>query len=243
MAVKQQPQQMQMGQAQLPAGLNYLNTIDQVIVRQKKELLEIMTGFETCNRYVVTNNQNQEIFFVQEESSLFERCFCPQVRGFVLHMTDNNSQEVMTITREFRCCTGCCWCADGCCNMELVVESPPGRVVGKIRTSNSKWKPHMKIMDGNDTHMFTIWGPCCPCQAICCPADVEFPITDPSLQHSVGMIAKQWRGCCVETFTDADRFSLTFPRDMAMETKLTLLGSLFLVEYLVFERSKNNNNS
>ncbi|WAQ97301.1 hypothetical protein MAR_029991 [Mya arenaria] len=42
-------------------------------------------------------------------------------------MTDNNSQEVVRMSREFKFCMGCCWCGGGCCQMEIVVESPVGR--------------------------------------------------------------------------------------------------------------------
>lgn len=41
----------------------------------------------------------------------------------------------MRISREFKCCAGCCWCA-GCCNgcaHEVVVEAPVGNVVGYVR--------------------------------------------------------------------------------------------------------------
>lgn len=227
----------------LPPSLQYLAGLDQIIIKQKIEALEVLTGFETRNRYAVMNNQGQQIFFVQEESSLCERCFFPQNRGFQLHVTDNNSMEVMQFSREFKCCTGCCWCGEGCCSMTINVESPVGRLIGKIQTGNSKWKHHSKIYDAADNHMFTIWGPCCPCQAVCCPDDINFPITDPSLNTRVGNIAKQWRGCCVDTFTDADQFCLTFPADMTVDCKALLMGSVFLVEYLVFERQKNNNNS
>ncbi|KAL4239299.1 hypothetical protein ACF0H5_000116 [Mactra antiquata] len=246
MAIANQPTKMEMGiqpqgMAGLPPSLQYLAGLDQIIVKQKLEALEILTGFETRNRYAVLNNQGQQIFFVQEESSLCERCFMPLNRGFQLHVTDNNSQEIMQFRRDFKCCTGCCWCGGGCCDMTIYIESPVGNVIGKCVTGDSKWKPHMRVYDAADNHMFTIWGPCCPCQAICCTDDVEFPITDPTLTTRVGMIAKQWRGCCVDTFTDADQFSLTFPADMTVNCKALLMGALFLVEFYVFEQQKNNN--
>ncbi|XP_060588604.1 phospholipid scramblase 1-like [Ruditapes philippinarum] len=244
--ISNQPQQMQMGVVQqgggLPPSLQYLAGLDQIIVKQKIEALEVLTGFETRNRYAVLNNQGQQIFFVQEESSLCERCFCPMNRGLTLHMTDNNSQEVMQFRREFKFCTGCCWCGEGCCNMQFTVESPVGRQLGSVRTGDSKCKAHMKVYDASDKHMFTLWGPCCPCQCVCgCTDDINFPITDPSLTTQVGNVAKQWRGCCVDTFTDADQFCLTFPADMTVECKALLIGALFLAEFYVFEQQKNNN--
>lgn len=45
-------------------------------------------------------------------------------------------QEVMQFSREFKCCTGCCWCGEGCCSMTINVESPVGRLIGQIRTGS-----------------------------------------------------------------------------------------------------------
>jgi len=45
-------------------------------------------------------------------------------------------QEVIRMNRPFKCCAGCCWCAnaDGC-SMTIDVESPAGNVIGSIRQS------------------------------------------------------------------------------------------------------------
>ncbi|XP_052268253.1 uncharacterized protein LOC127869637 [Dreissena polymorpha] len=141
-----------------------------------KQPQSMLTGFETRNRYAVLNKDMQQIFFVQEESSLCERCFCPAQRGFQLHMTDNNSQEIIRMSRDFKCCTGCCWCAGGCCQMVLNVAAPVGRLVWRIKTGNSKCNPHMQVFDAADNHLFTLWTPCCFCQApICCENNINVP--------------------------------------------------------------------
>jgi len=38
-----------------PRGLEYLTTIDQLLVKQKVELLEAFTGFETNNKFTIKN--------------------------------------------------------------------------------------------------------------------------------------------------------------------------------------------
>ncbi|XP_052774739.1 phospholipid scramblase 1-like [Mya arenaria] len=245
MSVDKQPQGMgmQLTESGLPASVQYLAGVDQLFIKQKIEMLEVLTGFETRNRYAVLNKEMQQVFFVQEESSLCERCFCPMNRGFNLHMTDNNTQEIVRMSRDFKCCMGCCWCGGGCCQMVINVESPVGRLIGRIKTGNSKWKPHIQICDAADNHMFTAWGPCCPCQAVCCPEDIDFPITDPGLTQRVGNVAKVWRGCCPESFTDADQFRVTFPMDMTVECKMLMVAATFLIEFYVFEQQKKNNNS
>ncbi|XP_053390908.1 phospholipid scramblase 2-like isoform X2 [Mercenaria mercenaria] len=131
---------------------------------------------------------------------------CPCNRGFTVNVTDNKNLQIMRFMRDFKYCTGCCCCGEGCCNMTVKVESPYGRYLGKATLANSKWATHIKILDETDKHVFTIWIPCCVCQDVCCPDDIVIPITDPTLTQQIGRISKVWRGCCVEAIGDADTF-------------------------------------
>lgn len=45
----------------------------------------------------------------------------------------------------------------------------------------------------------------------------------------VGRISKQWSGLAREFFTDSDYFGLTFPVDLDVYTKATLLGACMLI--------------
>lgn len=45
----------------------------------------------------------------------------------------------------------------------------------------------------------------------------------------VGKISKQWSGLAKEAFTDTDNFGITFPRDLDVRMKATLLGAVFLI--------------
>ena len=45
----------------------------------------------------------------------------------------------------------------------------------------------------------------------------------------VGQIRKQWTGLVKEMFTDADNFGVTFPMDLDVNVKATLLGAIFLI--------------
>lgn len=45
-----------------PPGLEYLTTIDQLLVKQKVELLEAFTGFETNNKFTIKNNLGQKVY-------------------------------------------------------------------------------------------------------------------------------------------------------------------------------------
>lgn len=65
-----------------------------------------------------------------------------------------------------------------------------------------------------------------------------------TLQESqeIGKISKQWAGIAKECFTKADNFGMQFPLDLDVKVKGTLLGALFLIEFMFFEQKKNNNN-
>ena len=53
------------------------------------------------------------------------------------------------------------------------------------------------------------------------------------------MVTKQWTGLVKEAFTDADNFSLTFPIDLDVKIKATLLGAVFLIDFMFFEKKNN----
>ena len=58
-------------------------------------------------------------------------------------------------------------------------------------------------------------------------------------QTQVGEIRKQWSGLVKEAFTDADNFGVTFPTDLDVSIKGTLLGAVFLIVSLPCVRKSN----
>jgi len=233
--------QLRAGTTGVPPGLEYLDQVDQLIVHQQVELLEIMSGFETKNRYAIKNTMGQQVYFAFEESECCHRNCCGSERGFVMHIVDNRSQEVMRVTRPFKLCAGCCWCADAdCCSCEIQVEAPPGQVIGSVRQLGSKWKPVYGICDVSGNQILKIGGPCCPCQTVCCTADVDFMIKGTDGVTEVGKITKQWGGFIQEVISKADIFSCTFPMDMDIKMKATILGATFLIDFMYFEEEDDN---
>ena len=51
----------QQAPANCPPGLEYLTLVDQLLVKQKVELLEAIVGYETNNKYVVRNSMGQQV--------------------------------------------------------------------------------------------------------------------------------------------------------------------------------------
>jgi len=52
----------------------------------------------------------------------------------------------------------------------------------------SSWKPKYVIENAERQAIFTIDGPCCPCQCICCPRDIEFPVSARQLLFLVASV-------------------------------------------------------
>jgi len=227
-----------------PPGLEYLTQIDQLLVHQQIELLEVVTDWETPNKYAIKNTMGQQVYFAAEESGECMRQCCSSDRGFVMHITDNLGQEVIRVNREFKCCAGCNWCAGSdCCAMVVTIEAPPGNHIGTVKQAASFLAPKYQIMDASDNVIFCVEGPVCMCQGPCCTQDMDFNVTSPDGQHQVGKISKQWSGMVREYFTAADNFGITFPMDLDVKMKACMVGALFLIDFMYFENKNNDNNN
>ncbi|KIH43518.1 hypothetical protein ANCDUO_26475 [Ancylostoma duodenale] len=53
------------------------------------EVLELVTGFETKNKYVLSNANGEQVYYAFEESDCCERQCCGADRGFTMHIVDN----------------------------------------------------------------------------------------------------------------------------------------------------------
>ncbi|KAG8228515.1 hypothetical protein J437_LFUL008971, partial [Ladona fulva] len=94
-----------------PPGLEYLTMIDQLLVKQKVELLEAFTGFETCNKFTIKNSAGQKVYHAVEDSDCLTRNCCGPVRPFDMKILDNYKQEVIHLNRPLMCdscCFPCC---------------------------------------------------------------------------------------------------------------------------------------
>ncbi|XP_078062771.1 phospholipid scramblase 2-like [Mustelus asterias] len=213
-----------------PPGLEYLSQIDQLLVHQQVELLEVLTGFETNNKYQIKNSLGQLIYFAAEENDFCNRNCCGNMRSFDMKIIDNLGQEVMSLYRPLRCAGCCC----PCCLQELEVMAPPGQPVGYIIQTWDICLPKFTIQNEKKEPVLKIVGPCCVCN--CC-SDIEIKVTNLDETETVGTITKQWTGLMRESFTDADNFGIQFPMDLDVKMKAVMLGACFLIDYLFFEKS------
>uniref|UniRef100_A0A8R1DRL5 Phospholipid scramblase n=1 Tax=Caenorhabditis japonica TaxID=281687 RepID=A0A8R1DRL5_CAEJA len=97
----------------VPTGLEYLTYLDTVMMYQIKELFEIITDWDSKNKYVLKNANGEQCYYAFEESGCWERQCCAPNRGFLMHLVDNfnriktanNGAVVGAITKKWG---GCC---------------------------------------------------------------------------------------------------------------------------------------
>ncbi|XP_034657037.1 phospholipid scramblase 2 isoform X1 [Drosophila subobscura] len=214
-----------------PRGLEYLTTIDQLLVKQKVELLEAFTGFETNNKFSIKNALGQKVYYAVEDNDCCTRNICGPSRPFDMKVFDNYRQEVIHMHRPLAC-SACCF---PCCLQSISVSAPPGNVIGTIEQEWSICSPSFRILNHIGDTVLRIEGPFCTF-SLC--GDVEFNVVSLTGER-IGKISKQWSGLAREIFTDADFFGISFPLDLDVRMKAVLLGATFLIDAMFFEKSGN----
>lgn len=226
-----------------PPGLEYLTQLDQILVHQQVELFEVVTGIETNNKYAIKNSLGQQCYFAYEKTDPAMRICCGAERGFKFIVVDNAGAEIMRITREFKCCAGCCWCAyKDCGAWEIQVEAPVGNVISTVRQAGSFWYAKMDINNAEgETSLKVLQRQCCLCPGPCCTCDFNFDVLPRNGGSPIGAVTKQYSGFTKECFTNATNFAVTFPKDLDVKMKAALVGVTILLDMMFFEENDNDN--
>ena len=194
-----------------------LNQTSGLIVRQQKEWGEILTGFETRNRYEVMDSEGNPLFSAGEESGVLVRMFLKGHRPFTIHIVDAGGGEVLAVQRHFRFYFH-----------QVTVRTADGRLLGKVRREFKMIGRRYTVLDGDDREVFALVGPLFH--------PWTFQIMDG--ERELGKITKKWSGMLKEGFTDADNFGVLYPADWPSDLKALFLGAVFLIDFVHFETSK-----
>ena len=162
-------QQVQLRPDNCPPGLEYLTQVDQIIVKQKVEVMEAIFGCETKNKYKLKNSMGQEIYTAKEGTDCCTRKLCGPIRPFGMVIKDNNDQEVIYLDRPLNCQSACF----PCCLQRIEVQSPPGTVIGTVEQDWTLCAPSFTIRDQSGEVALTMEGPICT-YSFC--GDVEFKV-------------------------------------------------------------------
>lgn len=221
-----------------PPGLEYLSKIDQLVIHQQIELMEMISGYETCNRYEVKNTLSQLVYFAAEENDDHTLNKYRQYRPFTIKLFDSRGQAVMLVKRPVQICGCCCPCI--CCLDQLEVQAPPDTTIGYVKQTWHPCLPRFSIQNEAGMDMLKIifsCGSCCPNQ------DLPFEVVSLDGSCAVGRITKQWTGMAREAATKATNFEIQFPLDLDIKMKAVLLGTCFLLDFMYFEQRPESQRS
>lgn len=196
-------------------NLQRLSSVEGLVVSQKKEWGEILTGFETRNRYVVMDSFGNELYqALEEEGSLLLRWFLKALRPFAISIRDESGQVILRLVRPFR------WFF-----YRLEVFDAQGGCLAVIQRRFALIRRIYSVMTDSGNEILQLFGP------ILHPWTFEIREND----MVQGKIAKKWSGLLKESFTDADNFGVTFSPGWDVKVKGILLGAVFLIDFAHFE--------
>jgi len=206
------------------SGLENLAQANSLIIRQQKEWGEILTGFETKNKYEVLDHFSNPLLEAHEEGgsalTMITRLFLKALRPFTMHLFSPQGAGLFKLVRPFRFYFH-----------ELDVSQSNGALLGKIKRRFALLRRIYSVVDRNGNEIFELFGP------------LLHPWTFQIKKggQELGKITKKWSGLVKESFTDADNFGITFPNGIDLSQKAVLLGAVFLIDFIHFENSGNRN--
>jgi len=200
--------------------LDRLSSISGLVVRQLKEWGEILTGFETRNKYTISDVSGRRLYLAREEAgSTLLRWFLKALRPFTIVVFTEDGQEVLRVMRPFRFYFH-----------RAEVVGSQGQSLGVIERRFSILRRVYSVLNRSGEEVYQLFGP------------ILHPWTFQIRKDGVecGKITKKWSGLWKEGFTDADNFGVLFPAEWDVQSKALLLGAVFLIDFVHFENKGNN---
>ncbi|GMS98964.1 hypothetical protein PENTCL1PPCAC_21139, partial [Pristionchus entomophagus] len=222
-----------------PPGLEFLDGLNKIIIRQKQELIEIVTAIEIPNRYSIETPTGEQIYFAAEDADFVQAQVMGADRGYRIKVFDGYNRVAFTIARPLQYCKcGCCACCDGC-KRHSTIEGA-GEIFGAMRTRRACCASSLTITDEHDKDVITIDGPCC-CSRCC--SDADFPLKSAVNGSILGQITRKYLGYIHSNYSKADVFEIEFPSDLSVRMKAAVIGSCIMIDFLEFEYNNNRNNT
>ncbi len=197
-----------------------LTECKQFTVQQQTSVAEAVMesmDIERENSYKVLDDIGRELFFAQEEveHGFFFKSFLNSARPFTISVLPTNGKQGIRVRRPFRFYFH-----------EASVELLDGKPVGKITKKFSILSRKYSVTTPGGAEKFTLTGP------LFKPWTFYINYQD----RRIGSIKKNWSGLLKEALTQADNFTVQFPMQIHVGHKLLLLGAVFLIDFVHFEK-------
>ncbi len=200
--------------------MDRLSSINTLVISQKKEWGEILSGFETNNKYVVLDASGNELYAaVEEGGSLILRWLLKALRPFEINIYTLDKQLLLNLKRPFRFYFH-----------RLNIFDRQGQSLGSIQKRFSILRRKYSVLDGSEKETHQLFGPLLHPWTFIIKKD----------DRELGKITKKWSGLLKEGFTDADSFGVMFPASWDSQLKSIFLGAVFLIDFVHFENKGNN---
>ena len=198
-----------------------IGTRERLLVKQVKEWGEILTGFETRNRFRIFDEDGQALAYAAEEGGglgvMILRNVLGRCRACKIHIYTPDGQQVGYGDKPFRF------------YFHRMEAYEGERKIGAIQRRFSFLHRKFTVEDAQGKAVLDIVSP-------------RFRIWTFKLfldGEEVGRISKKWSGLLKEAFTDADNFGVEFNHPkLPMDVKKLLLVAVFLVDFVCFEKNK-----
>ena len=213
------------------------------IIRQEVEMLEVVTGCETQNRYNVFLQSNMGLkyaFNCRERSGCCGRNCCSTdcrtINIDIRHVTsagvDPDLAKIFINAVKPCTCVCCCFCRP-----VMDIQLATGQYLGKIRDPCTCCDLKTEVYDKSNNFKYEIVGDCCQV-GLCCGSAAE-KITEIQFNilrngQNVGIMRKL-TSSMGEFFSKADSYKITFPLDATPEDKMLLICAGLLIDYENFE--------
>lgn len=198
--------------------------------------------------------QAPQVMFAKEESDTCERICCQKWRSFQMYIRPGKAKEgpyQYKLDRPFKCT---CMCGPLICNpQELTIYDHNDVMMGQ---AVQDWrcleacccKSYWRINDANGSTQYFYQQDYCKgnnfCAPSCCCATHHIDILSANETPTDGFMRNIFPGCNWKAFAGAgglrDSYHLKFPSDASPHQKALLMGGLFLIEFMVFEKDAND---
>ena len=194
------------------------------IVQQQTSAAEAVMesmDLERENSYKVVDDVGRELFFAQEEfeHGFMFKSFLNAMRPFTISVLPNGIKHGIRVRRPFRFYFH-----------EANIELLDGKPIGKIKKKFARLSRVYSVMTSSGNEKFTITGPLLK--------PWTFYINYQG--RRIGSIKKNWSGLLKEALTQADNFTVEFPRQIHVGHKMLILGAVFLIDFVHFEKGPSD---
>mmetsp|Transcript_57279 Transcript_57279/g.134794 ORF Transcript_57279/g.134794 Transcript_57279/m.134794 type:complete len:262 (+) Transcript_57279:19-804(+) len=233
-------------------ALAVLDQVPGLFVRQKAQWLEeVAPACEVRNKYQIKvkpphidqANRDHEIrhlpmlWKAKEHSDCMPRICCHPYQELDMRITDAQEHEVLNYHRPFKCTLLCPPLLLAPQEIQCILTGGGmlGKVVQNYKCCNfSHW---FNVFDATDTRIYELKIPCLQFGPNCICERFVVEIILPDTETKVGTIQNVWPGCNLRALcSKADNLEITFDTPVPSHHKAILLGGVFLIDYMFFER-------